>query len=184
MSQLAEKKQLTPEKFELFLRWLDPILEKAGEEYEKIRFRLMTFFSHRNCLFPEDLSDETINRVILKVAEEPIENKMAFCYGVAKNVYLESLRKEKLHSNVDDIDPAAPPPVDAEFSDDCLNKCLDELPGENKVLILDYFSEDKQAKIDSHKKISENLKTTQTALRMKIVRIKQKLKVCLKECMA
>lgn len=170
--------------FEMFLKWLDPVLEKAGEEYERIRFRLITFFSHRNCLFPEDLSDETINRVILKVSEEPIENKLAFCFGVAKNVYLESLRKEKTHLNVDDIDPVAPPPAEAEFSDDCLNKCLADLPPENRALILDYFSEDKQAKIESHKKLSESLKTTQTALRMKVVRIKQKLKVCLRECMA
>jgi DNA-directed RNA polymerase specialized sigma24 family protein len=185
LSQSADKKQLTPENFELFLRWLDPIMEKAGDEYEKLRFRLMTYFAHRNCLFPEDLSDETINRVILKVGEETIENKLAYCYGVAKNVYLESLRREKTHLNVEDINPAAPAPeAETGFSDECLNKCLDQLSPEDRTLILDYFSEDKQAKIDLHKKLSENLKTTQTALRMKIVRIKQKLKVCLTECLA
>lgn len=179
-----EKKELTPEMFESFLRWLNPVMEMAGEEYEKLRFRLVTFFSHRNCRFPEDLSDETINRVALKVGETTIENKLAFCYGVAKNVYLESLRKEKIHLNVDDINPAAPPPAEPSFSDDCLNRCLAGLSPDNRTLILDYFSEDKQAKIDLHKKLSANLETTQTALRMKIVRIKQKLKLCLTECMA
>jgi DNA-directed RNA polymerase specialized sigma24 family protein len=184
LSQKAEKRQLTQENFESFLRWLDPVMEKAAEEYEKLRFRLITFFSHRNCHFPEDLSDETINRVVLKIDEERIENKLAYFYGVARNVYLESLRKEKMHVNVDDIDPAAPPPGEPVFSDDCLNKCLAELPEENRALILDYYSEDKQAKIDLHKKLSEGLKTSQTALRMKIVRIKQRLKGCLTECMA
>ena len=70
------------------------------------------------------------------------------------------------------------------FSNEHLEKCLNELSTENRSLILDYFSEDKQAKIDLHKRLSETLKTTQTALRMKIVRIKQKLKICLEDCMA
>lgn len=184
MFELPEKKQLTPEKFEFFLRWLDPVQEKACDEYERLRFRLITFFSHRNSLFPEDLADETINRVILKINEENIENKLAYFFGVAKNVYLESLRKEKIHLNVDDIEPVAPAPAEPAFSDECLNRCLAELTPENRTLILDYFSEEKQAKISAHKQLSETLKMTQTALRMKIVRIKKKLKLCLTECMA
>jgi DNA-directed RNA polymerase specialized sigma24 family protein len=181
--ELPEKKQLTPEKFEFFLRWLDPVQEQACDEYEKLRFRLITFFSHRKSLFPEDLADETINRVILKINEENIENKLAYFFGVAKNVYLESLRKEKVHLNVDDIEPVAPPPAEPAFSDDCLNECLAQLSPENRTLILDYFSEEKQAKISAHKQLSKALKMSQTALRMKIVRIKKKLKLCLTECM-
>jgi DNA-directed RNA polymerase specialized sigma24 family protein len=182
--ELPERKQLTPEKFEFFLRWLDPVQEQACDEYEKLRFRLITFFSHRNSLFPEDLADETINRVILKINEESIENKLAYFFGVAKNVYLESLRKERVHLNVDDIEPVAPPPSEPAFSDDCLKRCLDQLTGENRLLILDYYSEDKQAKITAHKQLSETMKMSQTALRMKIVRIKKKLKQCVVECMA
>jgi DNA-directed RNA polymerase specialized sigma24 family protein len=150
-----------------------------------LRFRLMTFFSQRNCRFAEDLADETINRVCLKIGAEVVENKTAFVYGFAKNVFLESLRKEKNHLNIDEINVAVKEREDRnDFSGACLDKCLNELSKENKSLILEYFSEEKQAKIDLHKQISEKFETTQTALRMRVVRIKQKLKACLQECLS
>ncbi|HQU82714.1 MAG TPA: hypothetical protein PKY59_06305 [Pyrinomonadaceae bacterium] len=116
----------------------------------------------------------------MKIDEEIIENKTAYVYGVAKFVYLESLRKEKNHLNIDEMDYAEKP---KDFgSENCLEKCLKELPSEKRDLILDYYSEEKQAKIDLHKQISEKLNLSKTALRMKILRIKQKLKNCLEEC--
>lgn len=185
LSEKTTKKEVTAEKFAEFLAWLSPEKEKSGEEYERLRFRLTTFFAQRNCRFAEDLADETINRVCLKVGEEIIENKMAFVYGFAKNVYLESLRKEKNHLNIDDVNVAEKErEAETDYSGDCLDKCLRDLPAENRVLILDYFSEEKQAKIDLHKQISAKFETTQTALRMRVVRIKQKLKACLQECLA
>jgi DNA-directed RNA polymerase specialized sigma24 family protein len=178
------KKEVTRENFESFLKWLSPDSDSAGEEYERLRFRLCTFFSQRQCRFSDELADETINRVILKSSEEVIENKLAYCYGVAKNVYRESLRKEREHLNVDEVQIAAKSPVEQSFSTECLDKCLAELSPENRNLILDYFSEIKLAKIELHQRISESLKTTQTALRMRVMRIKQKLKICVQECMS
>jgi hypothetical protein len=64
-----------------------------------------------------------------------------------------------------------------------LDKCLAELPPESRDLILEYFSEVKLAKIELHKRISESFRVTQTALRMRVMRIKQKLTVCVRECM-
>jgi DNA-directed RNA polymerase specialized sigma24 family protein len=174
-------KEVTQDKFEAFLLWLSLEKDKAGDEYERLRFRLTTFFATRNCRFPEDLADETINRVIVKTFENTVENKLAFCYGVAKNVFLESLRKEKNHVNIDDIEIAAKP-VEPKFTDKCLEKCLSELSTENRTLIIDYFSENKSAKITLREKISDTLGITQTNLRMKVVRIKQRLKKCLVEC--
>lgn len=168
-----------------FLAWLAPDAETAGEEYERLRFRLNAFFGNRNCRFADELTDETINRVILKIGAEKIENKTAFVYGFAKNIYLESLRTERNHQNIDELKiPEKSAEPENDFSSECLEKCLGELSAENRELILEYFSENKQAKIDLHKQICEKMKLTQTALRMKIMRIKQKLKICLEECMA
>jgi DNA-directed RNA polymerase specialized sigma24 family protein len=177
------KKEVTREKFTNFLDWLSPDGGRAGEEYERLRFRLCTFFAQRRCAFPEELADETINRVIFKVGEEEIENKLAYCYGVARNVYRESLRKERRRLDVDEVRLAAPPPAEPSVSGECLDKCLAELPPESRSLIIDYFSEAKQAKIELHRRIAEGMETTQTALRMRVMRIKQKLKVCVEECM-
>jgi DNA-directed RNA polymerase specialized sigma24 family protein len=178
------KKEVTREKFASFLEWLNPDRDLAGEEYERLRFRLCTFFSQRGSTFADELADETINRVILKASEEQIENKIAYFYGVAKNVYRESLRKERTHLDIDDVTIAAQAPEEPSFSSECLDKCLQKLPAESRDLLLDYFSEAKQAKIQLHQRISKSLDMTQTALRMRIMRTKQKLKICVQECMA
>lgn len=175
-------KEVTQEMFAGFLDWLCPGGRGAGEEYERLRFRLITLFRQRRCRFPEELADETINRVMLKVAEVNVENKLAYCYGVAKNVYRESLRKERQHLNLDEVTPVAPAPVEQSFSGECLERCLAELPPESRNLILDYFSEVKLAKIELHRRISESFQLTQTALRMRVMRIKQRLKSCVQEC--
>jgi DNA-directed RNA polymerase specialized sigma24 family protein len=184
LSLKRQHKELTRETFARFLEWLSPESERAGEEYERLRFRLNTFFAQRHCRFPDELTDETISRLILKTSEEVIENKLAYCYGVARNVYRESLRQERDHLNIDDLAIAAEAPEEQSFSSDCLDQCLEKLSPENRNLLLDYFSEAKLAKIELHRRISESLQTTQTALRMRVMRTKLKLKVCVQECMA
>ncbi len=183
LSNAKPKKELTREKFSSFLEWLSPDGDRAGEEYERLRFRLCTFFSQRQCSFADDLADETINRVILKSAEEKIESKIAYCYGVAKNVYRESLRKQRTHLDIDETQIAAKEPEEQSFPGECLDKCLEELPAESRNLLLDYFSEANTAKIELHQRISRSLRMTQTALRMRVMRAKQKLKICVEQCM-
>ncbi|HKP72313.1 MAG TPA: hypothetical protein VJT82_05210, partial [Pyrinomonadaceae bacterium] len=158
--------------------------DSAGEEYERLRSLLYRFFAQRRCRFPDELTDETINRVVLKISEEKIENKLAYCYGVAKNVYRESLRKERNHLDIDEVTVAAKSPAEQSLSGECLDKCLAELSPESRNLILDYFSEVKLAKIELHRRLAEKLETTQTALRMRVMRIKQELKICVWKCMS
>lgn len=181
-------KKITPDRFAKFLAWLDPHAEKAGEEYERLRFRLMTFFSHRNCRYPDELADETINRVVLKLEEEVIEKKNAYFYGVARNVFLESLRREKVFLNVDNLQVRAAEDKKEDEEDSayrtCLEKCLDKLPPARRKLILDYFSQSRRAKIDLRKKMSDTLNISKTALRMKVMRIKKKLRMCIEKCLA
>ena len=166
-----------------FLEWLNPDLDRAGEEYERLRFRLCTFFSQRQCSFADELADETINRVVFKASEENIQSKIAYCYGVAKNVYREWLRKQHTIVDIDQIQIAAKDPDEPRFSNECLEKCLQELSPDTRSLLLEYFSEEKTAKIGLHRRISEGLQMTQTALRMRVMRAKQKLKVCIEQCM-
>src|SRR4051794_6059062 len=55
--------------FNELLSWLDPDPEAAGRQYELIRQKLITLFTCRRCMFPEDLADETINRVTRKLPQ-------------------------------------------------------------------------------------------------------------------
>lgn len=178
-------REVTQEKFATFLAWLGPEAERAGEEYERLLFRLNLFFTRRGCRFPEELADETINRVILKLGEERIENRMAYCYGVAKNVYRESLRRERRHAEVDEaaLAAAAPEPEGPGPWRDCLDRCLAELPEEGRDLILRYFSAEGLPKVEMHRRIAEGLKLTQAALRERVHRLKKRVTVCVRECM-
>ena len=177
-------REITPEEFTGFLAWLDPSPERAGEEYERLRFRLCTFFAQRRCTSADYLADETINRVIVKASAEEIENKIAYCYGVARNVYREWLREQRPHLDINDVTIAAEAPAEPSFSSECLDKCLAELPQDVRTLLLDYFSEAKLAKVRLHQRISKSLNTSQTALRMRVMRSKRKLKLCVQECMS
>jgi DNA-directed RNA polymerase specialized sigma24 family protein len=184
LPDIQPKKELTPESFARFLSWLDSDRERAGEAYEQLRSSLSMYFARRRCLYADELVDETINRVIGKV-DEPIENKMGYCYGVARNVYLESLRKERLHVDIDEVSvaAAAPPAAEEDFPHECLDKCLATLPPDKRKVLLGYFSEDRSEKIEMRQRISTSLRKTQTALRMQIMRMKQKLTICVKQCM-
>ena len=184
MHNARPKNELTREQFSGFLQWLSPDVERAGEEYERLRFRLCTFFAQRQCRYADELTDETINRVILKASQEQIESRLAYCYAVAKNVYREWLRKQRPHVEIDEALVVASDPEEPGLTSECLDKCLRELPPESRTLLLDYFSEDKRAKIELHQRISRGLKTTQTALRMRVMRSKQKLKTCVESCMS
>ena len=114
---------LTQESFDALLSWLDPNRDQAGRKYEEIRTRLIKMFTCRGCFAPEDLADETINRVTkrLKDIEAEFEGeKVRYFYGVANKVHLEYLRRK----------PVPPPPIPPHDSDDterlysCLEKCI------------------------------------------------------------
>ncbi|HMS41293.1 MAG TPA: hypothetical protein PKE69_13770 [Pyrinomonadaceae bacterium] len=182
---MIKSSEVTPENFEIFLRWLNPQIEKAGDEYERLRFRLITFFTSRRCIYADELADVTLNRTIEKVTQlnaETIENKTSYVYAIAKYVYLESLRKEKSFLEIEDKHFTAKPFQEEDVSGICLDKCLGNLEFDQRKFILEYFSESKAQKIALHKKTADNLEISPTALRMKASRIKQKLSVCVKDC--
>lgn len=178
------KKEITREELFTFLEWLNPDHERAAEEYERLRSLLCHFFSLRRCNFADELADETINRVILKSSETEIDNKFAYFYGVARNVYRESLRKERVHVDIEDVTIVAKQPEAPSFSSECLDKCLEKLSHEHRDLVLDYFSSEKMDKIKLRRRLSAGLKMTQPAVRMLVLRTKRKLKICIHECMS
>src|SRR6185369_9536225 len=88
---------LTREALEALLAALGPNRETAGVQYEEIRRKLVRLFEWRGCTSPDDLADETINRVARRMAEG-VELRSAdpygyFC-GVAHLVYKEVMRRQ------------------------------------------------------------------------------------------
>src|SRR5438132_6489695 len=81
---------LTQDAFDRFLDSLDADRERAGEKYELLRLKLIKFFEWHDALEPEELADETVNRVARKIYEgEVIENLNAYIFGAARQLASE-----------------------------------------------------------------------------------------------
>ncbi len=175
---------LTQAAFDSLLSWLDADREQAGRKYEQIRQRLIKIFTCRGRPDAEELADETINRVTLKAQElskDYVGDPALYFYGVAQKVYLESLRKRP-------EPPPVPPPdatseeVEAEY--ECLESCVGRLPPGHRELVLEYYQNDRRAKIDHRKELAARLGIAQNALRIRAHRIRLTLQRCVEGCLA
>lgn len=172
---------LTQESFEELLAWLDPNRDLAGQKYELIRTRLIKIFACRGCYEAEDLADETINRVTSKLKEitDSFYGEHArYFYGVANKIHLEYLRRKP---------PPPPPPPrhdsnEIEHEYDCLERCLQRLTTDNRDLVLQYYREERQAKIDHRRRLAEQLGIAVNALRIRAHRIRASLQDCVQNC--
>lgn len=175
---------LTRESFDALLAWLDSDREAAGQEYEEVRRRLIKLFTCRACGEPEDLTDETINRVIKKLPE--IQNgfagdKIRYFYGVANKVHLEYLRRKPVTDRAVDLSTPEDHEPDPEM--ECLDQCMAKLTSDNQTLLLEYYQEDKRAKINHRKHLAERLGIAANALRIRAYRIRGGVEVCVRECL-
>src|SRR5688572_1456185 len=92
---------LDQERWDRLLKWLDADTNRAGEKYEWIRTRLIKIFVSRGSSTSDELADVTIDRVatrLVEIQDGYVGERLSYFYGVAKNVYRESLRKDKVRS--------------------------------------------------------------------------------------
>jgi RNA polymerase sigma factor (sigma-70 family) len=182
-----QKWELTGEALEKFLATLDPDSHRAGEKYEALRESLISFFDWQGGLSPEDLCDETLNRVVKKIDEgEAVQNVPAYCRGVARLVLLE-YRKGAAARRADVEELASlPAPAPIESGDerrDWLENCLRELPVDARQLVLQYYKEDRQQKIDARAALAEKLGIPLNALRSRVQRLRDRLEQCVRRAM-
>jgi DNA-directed RNA polymerase specialized sigma24 family protein len=178
---------MTPDDFEELILWLDPDPagtgvpnpERGAEKYEKIRHRIIKIYTDRGYHRAEEVADETMERVGIKVKKLRLTyegDPALYFYGVAKRVYHEFLRDEK-HTIT------APLPVDdpdeVERRHAWLEHCLDELKSESRELILCFYYGEKRKKIDNRKALAARLGITSRALSLRALHIRQRLLQCM-----
>jgi len=157
------------------LSWLAPDPEVAGQQYELIRQRLIALFRCRACAFPEDLADETINRVIRKLPQiKPgyVGNPIYYFYGVAKRVYLEYLRPTTVQKPL----PAPPDKEESEAMLQHLDAALDRLAPADRELILSYYQSKGHNKVQHRKALASQLGINLNTLRLRVYRIRSQLR--------
>ena len=182
MSPAKHLKDLRQEDFDQLLDWLDADREQAGVIYERIRWRLVAILASRGCRTPEEVADETIDRVarrVVDIRDTYTGDKANYFLGVMNNVHHEYLRR-----------PSVPRVVQPEESIEmkeqtymCLDQCLDKLAPYSRQLIEQYYTENKQAKIDLRKRIARELGIKATTLRLRALRIRETLQTCIEHCL-
>jgi RNA polymerase sigma factor (sigma-70 family) len=190
------KWNLTQDSFNKLLMQLGSTAEDAGLEYERIRGRLIRYFEWQKCSDPEQLADETINRVTRGLEDGKeiwTSNPLSFFYGVARNVAREQWRKQETVS-LEQLGPKAPhlqhqdenselvKSQDEEFG--CLEKCARALPDTQRNLIINYYFGEKSLKIHRRKELADEFGISMNALRIRAHRIREELEACVAGCVA
>lgn len=183
---MPDSHSITAENFQTLLSWLDDNAESAGEKYEHIRRRLIRIFIGRGCHEPELLADRTIDRVTSKlpqISSTYVGEPAIYFYGVANKVYFEWLRDQKRGREKVFIDLTADP-ADNDNEQECLESCLEKLPRDARELILEYYRDEKSAKIERRKNLATRLGISIGALQIKASRIRSRLLDCVNDCVS
>jgi DNA-directed RNA polymerase specialized sigma24 family protein len=162
-----------------------------------MRRRLVSYFDRKNCVSPDELADETLNRVARRLQEEGVITNTPparYCYILAKFVFLEYTRRADrnevdFESFIDSSQVAHNPDelFDADAQDrekllDCLERCLADMEPDNRELICQYYYGEQRAKIEGRRALSVRLGLTMNALSIRACRIRARLLICVNRC--
>lgn len=186
MKRVEGGRDLTRESLDALLDSLDPDREKAGARYEEIRRRLIRFFAWRGCAAPEEMADETINRVARQLAGGLSLHADPYAYfcGVARLVNLEGVRRGAREQRALDAQTWTPP-APCELEDDPdprlehLRHCLQLLAAEQQALVLRYHQGEQR--IQDRKQLCQELGIEMNALRIRIHRLRRRIETCVQE---
>jgi DNA-directed RNA polymerase specialized sigma24 family protein len=203
-AQKVEKKRdwaLTEGAFRHLLAWLDEGGDSAGERYLEMRRRLVAYFDRKNCPAPDDLADETLNRVARRLEEEgeiTDAPPARYCYIVAKYVFLEYLRRAEHNAPSLDEPPGKlsavtfrAPAAERSEADEldekrlaCLEDCLQKLETESREIIIEYYRGEQRAKIENRRALAASHAITVNALSIRACRIRDRLERCVGKCLS
>lgn len=191
MSRGAAGPRLDRESLDSLLAFLDEDRTEAARRYEEIRHRLTRLFAWRGCSQAEELADETMDRVARKLAaglEVRAADPYRYFTGVAHLIFKEMLRREMREragrEAIRHLPPPAAPPAEDERRLHCLQRCLHSLAPESRELIIGFYQGEQGVRIRHRKSMAARLRITVNALRIRAHRLRAKLEVCVRQCLA
>src|SRR5262245_21126583 len=163
-----------------------------------MRRRLVSYFDRRDRRAPDELADETLNRIgrtLVQTGVIATKPPARYCYVVARFVLLEDFRRERNHLHLDEprIAEASRPrsirlvePDESELARedhlDRLDYCLQQLPEAQRDLIVGYYRESRRQKIEDRRELARKLGITMNALGIRVSRIRESLRRCMQAC--
>jgi DNA-directed RNA polymerase specialized sigma24 family protein len=184
MTAYKSKRVLTPESFGKFLRWLSTDDELAVQEYQLVRRKLVRYFIQKGCPDPDELFDQTVDIVVGKIdAVVECPHPLAYCYGVAKNVWRQDLREHKYV--VLNQEPMSPEPLEVDAYEQelqCLDRCVNQLSASDRDLVTRYHQGQGHEKIEARRLLANGV-GGMNALRIRVCRIRDELRTCVTSCL-
>ena len=191
---------LTQAAFDRLLDHLHEDRASAAEKYEHLRQALITFFAFRGATDASELTDETINRVAGRLSEGAAVftgESASYFFGVARNVWRETLARPVKFEALDDTLPPAtgstPDPhtllVEAEQRAAserrlvCLEKCLHRLSPQDREMIVEYYQGTGGEKIESRLALAERFGISLKTLRNKTTLLRNRISDCVRDCL-
>jgi DNA-directed RNA polymerase specialized sigma24 family protein len=178
--------------FAALLPALDADTDAAALRFERIRGRLLRFFRARGGQWPDELADETLDRVGRRLSEgQSIADVDRYVLGVARHVLLETWRHERRHPTEDDFEgavarvaaPARETAEETEAGLRCLARCLDALPAEERELLFRYYTGEGRALVEARQVLAAELGLAQGALRIRLHRIRLRMEQAVRNCL-
>lgn len=174
--------------FDKYLQWLSPHRDVAIEKHEEVRKKIVRYFVHKHCEDPHELFGITLDRVV-KLVNRPDGyadgiDPLRLFFGVARNVWLESL-KRPVPDPLGERDLPAVDPTDGyqhEQRLQCLENCLDKLPESEREFIAAFYQGNGRERINRRKQLAAQ-KGGSNASRIRAFRIRGKLRVCVEDCL-
>ena len=196
-STLKKDWQLDSRAFHGLLVYLDEGSNSQGQNYLEMHERLVGFFDRKNCKAPDDLADETLNRVARRLQEEgsiQSDTPAKYCYTVARYIFHEYLRRvEKTavaHTEIwrqsNDNNPGHLQTGDEKKNKEQMLHCLDHCAGKldylSRRIISQYYAGKERVKIDNRRALAAELGISINALSIRAYRLRDKLETCVTEC--
>jgi RNA polymerase sigma factor (sigma-70 family) len=192
--RLREEPGFTQFGFDRLLEWLDNGRDSQGQTYLEIRRRLVAYFDRRNRPFPDDLADETFNRIERTLEIDgviAVTPPARYCYVVARFVLLEDLRSRRRHVSLECARRMAraghrPSLSDADMARleeqrlDRLDACLEQLTPQQRELAIQYYCGAKRGRIERRRALAARLGISTNALSIRAYRIRGLLAAALR----
>jgi DNA-directed RNA polymerase specialized sigma24 family protein len=158
---------------------------EAASRYEHLRLTLEKFFDWHRAWPPEECADEAMDRLIRKLESGlDIADVRSYALGIARLVLLEWQRRPTAVPMGDAAAVSAPQgrDDDEEPLRRCFDRCLAALSPESRTLVLDYYVAERRAKIDNRRRLAERFGLSESALRNRVQRVRDRLERCVHGC--
>jgi len=147
--------------------------EELYVSYSPDVYRFATWLSG-NANDAEDITAETFTRAWMNFTKIRTETLKAYLFTIARNIYLESLRRRRNHEMLNDNHPDSHPPLDRSFENrseiDKIRTTLSTLPEIDRSAFVMRVQYDLP-----YAEIARVLQLSESAVKVKVHRVRKRL---------